>query len=424
MALSQISQGHLRHKLRKVNSILSKRVIQARWALRATFFFMGMTVAATAARLAEIKSHVGASNTAFGTSLMIGNLGSMVGTMYGGRIAHRVGTRKLVQVIMIGVAAVQVANGFMNALWQVPLVAFFGGFMYAMANVGVNSQGSMIEAKSGRSLMPSFHGSWSVGALVGSIAAGAVAKFLTPEYHLIINSVVALFGVWVVSKELLPFTSDQEDIAANQAIKHEEAIPKEIKRFLYLVSLGSLLALIAEASVGDWSSILLKENLHMGIGVNTLGYTSFLAAQISGRFAAGRFIDKFGIPRVIKFGGIIGGLGYATGLIVSHVTVEHHKLLAVVVMCISYAVLGVGVAPMPPSYVSISGSIPGLPTSRALARMGVISAFGFFLGRGTVSVLAGWIGLPLALLVPALALIGSGLLANTLRIENIGSENA
>ena len=384
---------------------------------------MGMMVAATAARLAEIKSHVGASNTAFGTSLMIGNLGSMAGTMFGGRIAHRVGTRRLVQLVMVGDAGVQVANGFMNALWQVPIVAFFGGFMYSMANVGTNSQGAMIEAQSGRSLMPSFHGSWSIGALTGSMLAGLLAKLLTPEYHLIINSALALFGIWVVSKELLPFASDQEDIAANQAVKHEDAIPPEIKRFLYLVSLGSLLALVAEASVGDWSSILLKEDLHIGIGFNTLGYTSFLAAQIVGRFSVGKLIDKIGIPRVIKFGGIIGGIGYASGLIISHLTVEHHKLLAVIVMCLSYAILGLGVAPMPPSYVTISGSIPGLPTARALARMGVISSLGFFIGRGAVSLLAGWIGLPLALLFPALALIGSGLLANTLKIENIRSEN-
>ena len=136
---------------------------------------MGMMVSATAARLAEIKLNVNASNTAFGTSLMVGNLGGMLGTIVGGRVAHKVGTRRLVQFVIFGVAAAQIANGFMNALWQVPIVSLLAGFTYAFANVGANSQGSMIEAKSGKSLMPSFHGSWSVVALAGSLLAGAIA---------------------------------------------------------------------------------------------------------------------------------------------------------------------------------------------------------------------------------------------------------
>ncbi len=380
---------------------------------------MGMMVSATAARLAEIKLNVNASNTAFGTSLMVGNLGGMLGTIVGGRVAHKVGTRRLVQFVIFGVAAAQIANGFMNALWQVPIVSLLAGFTYAFANVGANSQGSMIEAKSGKSLMPSFHGSWSVGALAGSLLAGAIAKVLRPDLHLVINSLFALIGVLVVSKGLLPFASDKEDIKANQEIKHDQPIPPHIKKFLYLISLGSMLALMAEISVGDWSAILLKENLHVGIGVNTLGFSSFLLAQITGRFWAGTLIDKFGIPTVVRTCGVMGGTGYAIGLIISQLTVSHSKAFAVSIMCLSYAVLGLGVAPMPPSYITISGSIPGLPTSRALARMGVLSSLGFFLGRGLISVFAGWIGLPMALLMPAVALIASGLLAKSLNIEKL-----
>jgi MFS family permease len=395
------------------------RIKQARWALNSTFFFIGMTTSATAARFAEIKTNVGATNTAFGLSLMVGNLGSLVGTFIGGRIAHRIGTRRLIRIIMILMALAQTANGFMNALWQVPLVAFIGGFAYAMANVGVNSQGSMIEAKYQRSLMPFFHGSWSVGALFGSLAAGAIAKVLRPDFHLLINSAVALVGLYIVSRGLLPQEFDKQDIEANSEVSQADPVPTEIKRFLYLVSLGSLLALIAEISVGDWSAILLKENLQVPIGANTLGFSAFLFAQITGRLFAGRLIDRFGIPTVIRIGGISGGIGYAVGLLISHAIVVQHQTLAVIIMCTSYFILGLGVAPMPPSYVSVSGQIPGLPTSRALARMGVVSGMGFFLGRGIVSLLAGWIGLQFALLLPAIALIGSGLLASTLRVERI-----
>jgi len=163
-------------------------------------------------------------------------------------------------------------------------------------------------------------------------------------------------------------------------------IPKEIKSFIWMVSIGSCLAIIAETSVGDWSSIYLKEDLHLPIGVNTIGYSCFVLAQIISRFSVGRWIDLYGIPVVIRVGGLLGRFG---------------------------------VAPMPPSYVSVAGGIPGLPTTRALTRLAIISSTGFFIGRFLISSFAGLFGLPIALLFPATALIGSGVMAHFLDLKRI-----
>ena len=76
---------------------------------------------------------------------------------------------------------------------------------------------------------------------------------------------------------------------------------------------------------------------------------------------------------------------------------------------------------MPPSYVSVAGSIPGIPTARALTRLAVIASTGFLGGRFTISSLAGLFGLPTALLFPATALIGSGILAHYLDIKRLKS---
>ena len=395
------------------------RVARARWGLRATFFFMGMAVAGTSARFAEIKSNTHTSDTAFGTSIMVGNLGSIVGNLFGRKIADRYGTRTMAKFVMVGVGFSQIAYGFASHLWQLPFIAFSAGLTYSLANIACNTQGSMIQEYTGKSLMPSFHGSWSIGALTASLIAGSVARFMSPGIHITLNIVVAVFGIFVVGRALLPQSADHNDVSKNSEVSHNDPIPDHLKKFLYLVSLGSLLATIAEVSVGDWSSILLKEDLHIGVGLNTLGFSSFIFAQIIGRFSVGRIIDKHGIPKVIRIGGIIGGVAYAVGLVTSHVLAPHHKYGALIAMCIAYAILGFGVSPMPPSYVSVAGSIPGLPTARALSRMAIIAAAGFFLGRGVVSLLSGWIGLPLALLAPAFALIGSGLLASTLHLDRI-----
>jgi hypothetical protein len=76
---------------------------------------------------------------------------------------------------------------------------------------------------------------------------------------------------------------------------------------------------------------------------------------------------------------------------------------------------------MAPSFASIAGAIPGIPTARAVARMQMISAFGFFFGRGLVSLLTNYVGLPVALLMPALALVLAGLIAYQLHPEKLAS---
>ena len=397
----------------------TQRIDRAKWGLRATFFFMGVAVAATSARFAEIKGHAHTSDAIFGYCIMVGNLGSIFGNFFGSRLSRKIGTRKTAQLIMVGIAASQTAYGFVNRIWEIPLVAFVAGASYALMNIACNSQGSMIQESIGRSLMPSFHGAWSIGACTASFAAGAIAKFVPVEWHLLGNSLIALFGCYGVSKALLPFSADHHDAATNSEVKHDQPIPLEIKNFIWMVAIGSFLATIAETSVGDWSSIYLKEDLQIPIGVNTLGYTCFVLAQIIGRFSVGRLIDKFGIPFVIRVGGLLGGSGYLIGLLLANSFRTDHNYSALVVMCIAYAILGLGVAPMPPSYVSVAGSIPGIPTARALTRLAVIASTGFFIGRFTISSLAGLFGLPVALLFPATALIGSGVLAHFLDIKRI-----
>ena len=51
--------------------------------------------------------------------------------------------------------------------------------------------------------------------------------------------------------------------------------------------------------------------------------------------------------------------------------------------------------------------------------MQMISAFGFFFGRGLVSLLTKFIGLPMALLMPALSLVLAGLIAYRLHPEKL-----
>jgi MFS family permease len=392
---------------------------QAKWALRVTFFFMGITSAASTARLAEIKANTGGSQSAFGAALMLANIGAMFGNYIGGRLTHTFGTRNVARFAICGFAIAQISYGFVNQLWQVPITAFAGGVSYSLANLGANSQGSMIQQKTGRSLMPSFHGSWSIGALFASFIAGIAAEHITPGVHILVNSLVALFGVLVAMRYLLPHAIDHMDQINNSAVQQHQEIPKEIKKLIYILALGSTLTMVAEISVGDWSTILLREDFNVPLGINTYGYTTFILMQTLGRFSVGRFIDRYGAQRVMRMCALFSGACYVAGLLIAKTVAQNSSHSALIVMCITYAILGIGLAPMVPSFNSIAGEIPGIPTARAVARLQMISALGFFIGRGIVSLITNFLGLPSALIFAASCLIAVGFIISKMHPEKL-----
>ena len=214
----------------------SRLTHQAKWALRFTFYFMGVAVAASSARLAEIKQNTGGSQSAFGAALMLGNIGGMFGNYIGGHLTHKFGTRRVLRIAIGLFVLAQISYGFVNQLWQVPLCAFAGGSTYALANVGANSQGSMIQQRAGKSLMPSFHGSWSIGALTASFVAGFAAKHLSTGTHILINSLIAFAGALVAYKYLLTPEIDSHDQKTNSELQQHESIPAPIKKFIFILT--------------------------------------------------------------------------------------------------------------------------------------------------------------------------------------------
>lgn len=402
-----------------MNQPSPERVVRAKWALRATFFFMGMAVAATTARFAEIKHGTGVSQATFGAALLVGNFGALIANYIAGGLARRYGTRSLSRMAITGIAISQMMYGFTTHLWQVPIAAFLAGSAYAFANVAANSQGSMIQQDLGRSLMPSFHGAWSVGALFASTIAGLIAKSFTPGQHILVNSLIALAGAYAVNRALLPHEVDHLDQSSETAVAHDQPIPGPTKRFITILAIASMFSNIAEVSVGDWSTILLREDFNIAIGANTLGYTSFILIQTIGRFSVGKLIDKHSIQTIMRNFSIIGGVAYISGLFLALRIHEGHPLATLITLCLMYALLGLGLAPIAPSFASLAGAIPTVATARAVARMQLIAATTMIGARGAISLLVNFLGLPIALMIPACALIASGLIAYRLHPESL-----
>jgi hypothetical protein len=74
-----------------------------------------------------------------------------------------------------------------------------------MLDVSMNAQAVAVEERYRRPIMSSFHGLWSVGGVVGAVAAsGAMAMHVTPRWHVLGAAVVSGGLVTLALRDLVP----------------------------------------------------------------------------------------------------------------------------------------------------------------------------------------------------------------------------
>jgi MFS family permease len=387
----------------------------ARKAIAVSFFAMGFAVSAAATRLSEIKESLGVSDDIFGYALATTTLGGLVGNTQANRIIVRLGTKRVAQVFSILMMVSVGLYGSATQVGQLAGLAFCAALGYSILNIAVNTQGVDVEGHLRRSVMPGFHGSWSIGSLATSVVGAAVAAFVSPQQHLLSSSAFAIAVMLLATTRLLPV-----DHIAHDSVSHKEPIPRATLRILAITAAGSSLGLIAEISALDWSNIYLRESLGIGTGLNALGVTSFLVAQIAARLVGGRLNDRFGVHRVVRIGGLVGATGYATSLLANAWLLERNPELVgstqvLVIACLGFVILGLGVAALPAAYLSSAGRIAGISTARGIAMLAVMNSLAMLVLRPIISWLAGNVSLTASLTASALALIGSALLARILK---------
>lgn len=357
-------------------------------ALRWVFFSIGVPVGAVVPRLAEIKAGLGADNAAYGTAIAIGGAGAFVGSWLGGRATHAYGSRRVARVAIYAILLANISNALAPSVLWLAAVAFTGGLTFSFNNIAVNSQAVLIEQGLARSYIPRAHAFWSLGTMTAAFVSSLLAPHLTPLQSMTLCDIVALALYQWAARDLL--TTQHEDRPGDDAtqLPRSARIPRGALKFLLLVGLAQTLALLAEMSVGDWSSVLLKQEFHVAVGPNGYGFTAFMLVQLVIRLYATRLIDRFGMQRTIRVLGLIGTGGYLVALTAAVAASGGSPTQALVLASIGYAFLAIAVGPMPSAFTTATGAIPGLPSARALTFVGlVVAALGMF-GRISIANLA------------------------------------
>ena len=387
----------------------------ARKAVQWGFFFMGVPVGTLVPRLAEIKAGLGAGDSSYGTAIAIGGLGAMIGNAIGARLVHRFGSKPIARTAIAFIFITNVTNALVPTTLWLAAVALTGGMAWSIQNVAINSQGALVEQGLGRSFMPRAHAFWSIGTMLSGVVSSVIAPHVAPLTALLMGASVGLVGFYTLTVNLLPTHLDDRPHNDASQLQQHERIPRGATLFLATIATANLMALVPEIAVGDWSSVLLKEDFGVTVGPNGYGFAVFMVFQMLGRFFAPTFVDRYSLSVVVRWFGLVGAGGFLIFLYLATGAGTDNPELALVYSCIAYGFMGTGVAVMAPAWVTAAGAIPGLPSARAIARIGVIVAISGMACRILLANISQFFSLPIALSLTGVMLAIAALMSRVLQ---------
>ena len=380
---------------------------RARSGLWATFFFMGVVSMAWVARIPEIRDANGLNNGQLGLILLASTIGALIGAQLAGRLVHSFGTKAVIRVAIIIMPVGLILMGLSTSPITLIIGLFIMGLGYSSMDISSNTQAVVIEKLMGRRVMSSFHALWSSGAFATTVLGGSIAKYVSPRDNLVGVGIACFFLFIPAIRTLLPADLDEHDGGDEETQAKIPLIGKSVMP-LWGMGIGLLGGLIAEGAASDWGAILLRDDMGFGKGVNATAFATFSLAMITARFMGDKALDYFGPRKTVLYGGYLGGLGLGLGIALGVPLSDSHPILALVIVNIGFACAGIGIGPMFPAYILAASEVPGMASSVAIARVGVIGLFGYFIGPSVTGAIAQLTSLPLAMTYPVLMLLLAG----------------
>ncbi|MGA1200472.1 MAG: MFS transporter [Aquiluna sp.] len=386
---------------------------RARWSLALLFLVMGVSSMAWVPRIPEIKSDLGLNDAQFGLMLAASSVGAVLGAQYSGRLVHRLGSKNTLRISQFVMPLGVITMGLTMTVPGIMAGLFVMGLGYSAMDIAANSQAVIVEKLTKKRFLASLHGAWSIGTFFTAIFGGAVVGVLTPGQNLLVLGIAAVFIFIPLTEQMLASDLDDHKGAEGTSSKMPWFGGKYI--LLWAFAIGSLGSFVAEGASMDWGGILLAEHMGVAPGFTASVFATFSLAMIISRFTSDRIMEKHGSYKTVLYAGIFGGGFWAISILTAVPLSATNPIAAMILINAGFFAAGLGIGPIFPAYILASAEIPGVPPSLGIARIGVISIAGYFIGPTITGFISELTTLPVALMYPAGALILSGYLARFLK---------
>lgn len=305
-------------------------VRRRRQALYLFFFLPGIAMSSWVTRTPDVRDQLGVSTAEMGLILFGLSVGSMIGILCSGRFVERLGTRP---VIVLGTALIISATiviGVGSAMSSAPVVTaglFLFGAGMGSGEVAVNVDGADVERLTGAPVLPTLHGCFSLGTVVGGLAGMTATAAGTPvHWHLAVVTVAAT-GMLLHAARALP-AGIGRSARSRTPDPAEDSRPQVWKdRKLLLIGAIVLAMALAEGAANDWLPLLMVDGHGLDATAGSLVYVGFAAAMTLGRFCGTFFLVRFGRAGVLRASALSGALGLVLVIFSDNVAVAAASVL-------------------------------------------------------------------------------------------------
>ena len=397
---------------------------RARWALSLIFLLNGASFCAILPRYPELVESIGLSNTAFGLAVGLGPLGGLLAGLFAARLMSRFGSARTSVAFQLLASTSHLAIYVSGSWLWLTAALLLAQAADALTDISMNAHGMRVERRYRRSIMNSYHGWWSLGAVLGGLLGAAAAQVGLPLWAQGVAGLI-VFGALVLGsyRFLLPGddSTERAPVAATEgaggASSDSPAGPSAASaaevppvapagrriagmglRSLGLVAaLGMVLVFAGstEDAGNTWGALFMRSTFEATPFLAGMAFVALQGAQTIGRFTGDAIVDRLGDRVTARVGALIALVGMSIALL----------LPSPATALLGFAAAGWGIATLFPAAFRTADNLPGVPSGVGITVVGWFARLGFFLTPPLVGALADALTLRYALwLVPIYAL--------------------
>ena len=287
------------------------------WAIFMAFGIQGIFFATWVSRTPEIQQLLFLNTGQMGLFALVMAIGSLAGLLLGTTTVPLFGARKSIVLCFVVSALALPALGFSTAqhnLGMSAVAAFIFGASLGAGGIASNIEGATLDSKSHRSLLPSLHGAFSFGTLIGAgLGTFSIILGLGVEVQFSAMAVISITAA-ILTALYIPRDSGLRQ-HADMSTTEIRTIPSQKQRLAVWreprtlrVALIGLSFTLAEGTAATWLPISLVD-AGLTPAAAAACFTVFVAFMTVGRLGGGIVVDRFGRSRVLLVIALIAASG-------------------------------------------------------------------------------------------------------------------
>jgi MFS family permease len=410
---------------------------RARWAVSLIFFLNGASFCAILPRYPQLVESIGLSNGSFGLAVGLGPIGGLAAGLLAAPLMARWGSARIAVTFQVVASTVHLLV-YTSATWLwLAAALFLAAASDSITDVSMNAHGMRVERRYRRSILNSYHGWWSLGAVTGGLLGSACAQLEVPLWSQGVVGLVVFGALALSSRRFLLTGPDSTErlpaaveaglsapsvasAAAPGAVLEQDLAGSRpdgegtgstetagttgrtgrraaVHGLLAIAALGLVLVFAGatEDAGNTWGALFMRDTFDATPFLAGLAFVALQGTQTIGRFVGDGVVDRLGDRLTARIGALLSGAGMAMALLLPHP----------VTALIGFACAGWGIATLFPAAFRAADEMEGVPHGLGITVAGWFARIGFFVTPPIVGALADALTLRYALwLVPVYAL--------------------